>query len=82
MLYLWNGSKRKFIPDFLVRYRSGKTLVLEIKGQDSEQDRAKRAALGQWVAAVNEHGGFGAWSHDVVIGEPASARDVIGLHAS
>jgi hypothetical protein len=56
VLYLWNGSKRKFIPDFLVRYRSGKTLVLEIKVVDSDQGRAKRVALAQWVRAANAHG--------------------------
>jgi hypothetical protein len=81
VLYLWNGSKRKFIPDFLVRFRSGKTLVLEIKGQDSDQERAKRSALAQWVDAVNAHGGFGTWAGDVVVGEPAMARDVIDRHA-
>ena len=81
VLYLWNGSKRKFIPDFLLRYKSGKTLALEIKGEDSPQDQAKRAALRQWVEAVNVHGGFGAWASDVVIAEPSQARDVIDRNA-
>jgi type III restriction enzyme len=82
VLYLWNGSKRKFIPDFLVRYKSGKTLALEVKGEDSAQDQAKRAALRQWVEAVNAHGGFGAWASDVVIAEPSLARDVIDRHGA
>jgi type III restriction enzyme len=82
VLYLWNGSKRKFIPDFLVRYKSGKTLALEVKGEDSAQDQAKRAALRQWVEAVNAHGGFGAWASDVVIAEPSRARDVIDRHGA
>ena len=81
VLYLWNGSKRKFIPDFLVRYKSGKTLALEVKGEDSAQDQAKRAALRQWVEAVNAHGGFGAWASDVVIAEPSQVRDVIDRNA-
>ena len=81
VLYLWNGSKRKYIPDFLIRFASGKTLVLEIKGEDSEQDRAKRGALAQWVQAVNAHGGFGAWVGDVVVGEPSMAQDVVDRHA-
>ena len=80
VLYLWNGSKRKYIPDFLIRYESGKTLVLEIKGQDSPQDQAKRAALNQWVKAVNEHGGFGTWSWDVVADEAAGMRDAVDRH--
>jgi type III restriction enzyme len=81
ILYLWNGSKRKYIPDFLIRYQSGKTLVLEIKGQDSPQDQAKRAALDQWVQAVNAHGGFGKWEWDVVVGEAAGIQDAIGRYA-
>jgi type III restriction enzyme len=81
ILYLWNGSRRKFVPDFLVRYRSGRMLVLEVKGEDSPQDEAKRAALRQWTEAVNAHGGFGTWTADVVLAEPARARDLIDRHA-
>lgn len=81
ILYLWNGSKRKYIPDFLIRYASGKTLVLEIKGVDSPQDQAKRAALAQWVEAVNAHGGFGTWAWDVVVGDAAGMRDVVEKHS-
>lgn len=80
ILYLWNGSKRKYIPDFLIRYDSGKTLVLEIKGEDSPQDQAKRAALAQWVDAVNAHGGFGTWAWDVVVGSAAGMQDVVAKH--
>jgi len=82
ILYLWGGSKRKYVPDFLIRYKSGKTLVLEIKGEDSDQDRAKRVALAQWVEAVNVHGGFGTWAADVAVGEAAMVRDVIDKHAA
>lgn len=81
ILYLWNGSKRKYIPDFLIRYESGKTLVLEIKGEDSPQDQAKRAALAQWVEAVNAHAGFGIWAWDVVVGDAAGMQDVVAKHA-
>ena len=82
VLYLWNGTKRKFIPDFLVRYHSGKTLVLEIKGEDSPQDQAKRHALDEWVQAVNAHGGLGIWAWDVVAGSAAGLQDAIARHAA
>ncbi|WP_367068548.1 hypothetical protein [Oryzisolibacter sp. LB2S] len=81
VLYLWNGSKRRFIPDFLVRFKSGKTLVLEIKGEDSPQDQAKRRALDQWVQAVNAQGGLGLWAWDVVVGSAAGMQDVMDRHA-
>ena len=74
--YLWNGSRRRFLPDFLIRLSNGKTLVLEIKGEDSAQNRAKRSALDIWVKAVNAKSGFGAWTWDVVF-QPAQMQDVI-----
>lgn len=80
--YLWRGSKRKYAPDFLIRLVNGKHLILEIKGEDSDQNKAKRIALDIWVKAVNERGGFGTWSWDVVLGEPAKVDDVIAHHAS
>ena len=64
-----------------MRYESGKTLVLEIKGVDSPQDQAKRAALAQWVDAVNTHGGFGTWAWDMVVGDAAGMQDVVNKHA-
>ena len=32
------------------------------KGQDSEQDKTKRAFLDERCRAVNQHGGFGKWN--------------------
>ena len=77
--YLWNGVRRRFLPDFLIRLVSGKTLILEIKGEDSEQDRAKRAALAIWVQAVNAKGGFGLWCWDVAF-QPAQIQDILARH--
>ena len=65
VLYIYSGVVRKYRPDFLVRLATGKMLVLETKGQDTEQDQAKRRFLDEWVQAVNAHGGFGRWSWDV-----------------
>lgn len=74
--YLWNGSKRRFIPDYLIRLANGKTLVLEVKGVDSSQNAEKRAALDLWVKAVNVKGGFGTFVWDVIF-EPAQIYDAI-----
>lgn len=78
--YLWAGSRRRFIPDFIVRLTNGKTLALEIKGEDSPQNKAKRDALAEWVKAVNTAGGFGVWAWDVAF-EPAQVHDIIARHA-
>jgi type III restriction enzyme len=78
--YLWKGATKLFIPDYLIRLTNGKTLVLEIKGQDSDKNRAKRLAMQTWVEAVNEQGAFGHWCFDVVF-EPAKIRDTLLKHA-
>lgn len=77
--YLWNGARRRYISDFLIRLANGKTLVLDIKGEDSEQNRAKRAALDAWVKGVNAKGGFGIWCWDVAF-QPAQIQDILTKH--
>ncbi|MGZ0020025.1 BPTD_3080 family restriction endonuclease [Nitrosomonas sp. wSCUT-2] len=57
--YLWRGSSRNFVPDYLIRLNNGKTLVLEVKGVDDERNRIKRAAMVLWIKTVNEQGGLG-----------------------
>lgn len=78
--YLWNGSRRRYVPDFLIRLANGKTLVLEIKGEDSPQNKAKRSALDAWVCGVNQKGGFGVWCWDVAFA-PAQIQDILSRHA-
>jgi type III restriction enzyme len=62
VLYVYKGVVHKYRPDFIVGLGTGKYLVLETKGQDTDQDKTKREFLDQWVNAVNTHGGFGSWS--------------------
>lgn len=78
--YLWQGSRRRYVPDFIVRLGNGVILVLEIKGEDSPQNKAKRDALAEWVLAVNAAGGFGTWAWDVAF-EPAHVTDIVLKHA-
>lgn len=78
--YMWAGSRRRYIPDFLVRLANGKLLALEIKGTDSPQNKAKRDALNEWVEAINAAGGFGHWACDVAF-KPSDVQDIIMAHA-
>ncbi len=54
--------------------------MLEIKGEDTEQNRAKLAAMRAWVEGVNTKGGFGVWGCDVAY-EMAKIQDILQLHA-
>jgi len=76
VLYIYRGVVRKYRPDFLVRLKNGDILVLETKGQDTEQDRVKRRYLDEWCQAVNAHGGFGRW-RSAVAGSPGEIRDIL-----
>ncbi|HLI47528.1 MAG TPA: DEAD/DEAH box helicase family protein [Chthonomonas sp.] len=76
VLYVYGGVVRKYRPDFLVRLANGDMLVLETKGQNTEQDRAKLSALRDWVDAVNSYGGFGKWRWEVTH-HPGRIRDVL-----
>ncbi|EAQ12462.1 type III restriction enzyme [Maritimibacter alkaliphilus HTCC2654] len=78
--YLWAGSRRRYVPDFLVKYVNGDILALEIKGTDSPQNKAKRDALAEWVEAVNSVGGFGIWSWDVAF-QPNELQDIVTRHS-
>lgn len=80
ILYVYRGVVRKYRPDYIIRMKSGRCLVLEIKGQDNEQNQTKRGFLDQWVKAVNTHGGFGSWSWDVSR-NPADIKDILAKHA-
>jgi type III restriction enzyme len=76
VLYVYRGIVRKYRPDFLVRLTNGEMLVLETKGQDTEQDKVKRRYLDEWTQAVNAQGGFGHcwWA---VASEPGEIRDIL-----
>lgn len=74
--YSYQGTPHTFYPDYLVRLTNGTTLVLEVKGQDTQQNRTKREFLDEWVRAVNEHRGFGQWAWAVSM-NPADLADIL-----
>ena len=81
ILYLFNGVARKFFPDFLIRLKNGKTLILEVKGQDNQQNQIKRDYLDAWVKTVNQHGGFGEWCWDVSR-QVSDIHDILARHSA
>ncbi len=76
VLYVYHGVVRKYRPDFLLRLKSGDMLILETKGQDTEQNQVKRRYLDEWTQAVNTLGGFGRWRW-AMTHRPGDIRDII-----
>lgn len=76
VFYIYRGVVRKYRPDFLVKLASGDMLILETKGQETEQDKVKQRYLDEWIQAVNAHGGFGQW-RSAVAREPGEIKDIL-----
>lgn len=81
VLYIDRGVVRKYRPDFLIRLVTGDMLILETKGQDTEQDRVKRRYLDEWCEAINQQGGFGRWRWDVAK-QPGDVLDILAKHVA
>ncbi len=67
------GVGHVYEPDFLVGLADGRTLVLEIKGQETDREHAKHQAAQRWVSAVNHWGDQGQWVFHVCR-DPQSLR--------
>ncbi|MCY4446431.1 MAG: DEAD/DEAH box helicase family protein [Rhodobacteraceae bacterium] len=80
IIYIHNYAFRKYRPDFLIRLKSDKMLILETKGLEREQDRVKWKFLDEWVRAVNAHGGFGQWDW-AVSKQPGEIKDILKKHS-
>lgn len=78
--YSYNGHSHDYYPDFLIRLTNSITLVLEVKGKDSEQDITKRKALKEWTKAINLNGRFGTWTCDVAF-HHTEVRGIIEKHS-
>jgi type III restriction enzyme len=63
------GSRRQYLPDFIVETVGGDRIVVEIKGQVGDAEM-KAAAAQRWCQAVNNGGWFGGWSYGVVRPHP------------
>lgn len=75
--YLHNGQMHDYVPDFIVRLKTGDRthLILETKGYDPLTE-VKRSAAERWVAAVNADGSYGTW-HYRIARKPEEVRKTI-----
>jgi type III restriction enzyme len=69
-------------PDFLVRLKNRTTLLLEIKGQDDNQSKAKHDAAKRWISAVNNWGQLGHWELHVCYDPQMLGTELLNLNSS
>ena len=79
--YEYEGVQHHYEPDYLIRLKNGKMLILETKGEEDDQDRAKYQAARRWVTAVNNWGRLGVWDF-AVCRDPALIPRQIGQMAA
>ena len=85
--YRFDDAPHRYEPDYIVRLRGGKMLVVEIKGlaglvhgDDENRVEAKKAAAEKWVIALNNAKRYGQWAY-VYSGKVEKFRDLILAHA-
>jgi type III restriction enzyme len=74
--YQWSGADHDYRPDYLIRLTDGTHVILEVKGYEDDQDRAKHTAAQQWAEAVTNWGEMGRWKF-VVCKEPRKVRSLL-----
>ena len=79
--YEYEGVQHYYEPDYILRMVNGSTLILEIKGEEDDQDRAKHQAARRWITAVNNWGRLGAWDF-LVCRDPQMLPQDLAKHAA
>jgi type III restriction enzyme len=63
--YEFQGVDHTYEPDFIVELASGLRVILEVKGFEDAQTKAKHQAAQRWVTAVNNAKEHGVWKFHV-----------------
>jgi type III restriction enzyme len=77
--YNFKGVVKNYFPDYVIHLNNGDYLILEVKGQDSDENRAKREFLNLWVLAVNQNNKFGKW-HWAVVFNSSEIHDILNKY--
>lgn len=77
--YNYRGIIKNYIPDYIIELKNGDKIILEVKGQDSDENRVKREFLSLWVKAINETKKFGNW-HWAVVFNSSEIHDLLNKY--
>lgn len=77
--YNFRGVVKNYYPDYIIHLKNGDYLILEVKGQDNDETRAKREFLNLWVKAVNQTSKFGVW-HWAVVFNSSEIHDILNKY--
>lgn len=77
--YHFKGVVRNYYPDYIIHLTNGDYLILEVKGQDNDETRAKREFLNLWVKSVNQNNKFGKW-HWALVFNSHEIHDILNKY--
>ncbi|NOT02821.1 MAG: hypothetical protein HOP29_19655 [Phycisphaerales bacterium] len=80
--YEYHGIAHGYQPDFVVRLADDSTVLVEVKGFENDQDRAKHEAAKRWVAAVNNWAELGRWDFHVCHNPQLLGKELASLATS
>jgi type III restriction enzyme len=63
--YEYDGIGHAYEPDFLIRLADRRMLILEVKGYETDQEKAKHQAARRWVSAVNNADKTTCWGFQI-----------------
>lgn len=72
--YEFSGSQHNYLPDFILKMKDNRTIVLEVKGYEDEQTREKHEAAKRWCDAVTAWGKIGRWDF-IVCKNPVKLKE-------
>ena len=79
--YRNKGLPARYVPDFIAETDSDLNLIVEIKGQVTDEADAKAKAAHRWVGAVNRLGQNGTW-HYLLVTDPGALGKVLNAHTT
>lgn len=79
--YRNKGLPARYVPDFIVETDCALDLIVEIKGQVTDDADVKVKAAQRWVNAVNRLGQHGTW-HYLLVTDPAALGNALNAYAT
>jgi type III restriction enzyme len=76
-----SGLPARYIPDFIVETDRNLNLIVEVKGQVTDNADAKAKAAARWVNAVNRLGQNGTW-HYLLVTDPGALGRTLNAYTT
>jgi type III restriction enzyme len=79
--YRYKGIPARYVPDFIIVTDKGFNVIVEIKGQVTDDADAKAKAAQRWVKAVNRLGQHGTWRY-LLVTDPGKLGIALNEHTT